>query len=83
MSDDKSEGGGVVLQLVVDPISPTVIEKLEYLLERARKGEISSVALAWVTSEKRAGITWSECPSKTAMAGAIGALDHAFHDNWD
>lgn len=58
----------------VEPIDPSVVEKLEMLLERAIAGEISSIGLAWVMRDGRVGSTWSKLPNKATMLGAVGRL---------
>jgi hypothetical protein len=49
---------------------------LDRLLGRVRAGEISSIAVAYVGRDGRAGSMWSEAPSFAAQLGAVHRLAH-------
>jgi len=62
----------------IEPEEPgeDVVETLEYLLAKARAGEISSVAVAVVYRSGIPGATWSRLPSLVAALGAVSRLAH-------
>lgn len=62
-----------------EPLGADVIETLEYVMAKARNGEISSVALAYVYRDGRAGRTWSQAPCFAALLGAIARLAHCLN----
>jgi hypothetical protein len=59
-----------------EPPGEDVIEKLELALERARKGELSSVAIVGVTREGLTWSAWSAIPSLSTLVGAVVRLQH-------
>lgn len=63
-----------------EPIGEDVIAKLEEVLERARKGELSSVAVAVVYRDGCSGQSWSQCPSLPALIGSVAKLKHKLLD---
>lgn len=48
-----------------------VVELLEQMLERAREGEFSSVALAYVDRDGVTGSGWSKLHGTATMIGAL------------
>lgn len=63
--------------LDAEPVGPDVIEELEAVLECARNGDISSVAIATV---ERSGCTnhcWSKAPSVSLLIGSIARMEAA------
>jgi hypothetical protein len=63
---------------VIEPegVSPDLIETIEQLLEKAKAGEISSVAVAFVYRDGTIGRDWSTPPSFAALLGAVTRLAH-------
>lgn len=61
----------------------SVVERLEYVLELARKGEVSSVAVAFVLRDGRVNCAWSKAPSQALLLGAISRLKHRFNRHID
>ena len=68
--------------LPCEPLGQTVVEKLEQVLELAREGKISSVAIAWVDREGRAHECWSYSPSTGTLVGAIQSLAYRLVKDW-
>ena len=70
---------------VIEPegVSPDLIETLEAVLEKARGGELSSVAIAYVYRDGTIGRTWSTAPSFGTLLGAIGRLAHVLNLRMD
>ncbi len=58
-----------------EPAGELVIEALEHMLERARAGELSAVAIACVNRDGSVGSSWSVCPSTATMIGALRMLE--------
>lgn len=52
---------------------------LEQVLEEARAGIITSVALAYVRNDSTASGTWSSTDHAPALLGAISRLHHAYN----
>lgn len=63
---------------VIEPegVSPDLITTLESVLERAREGDLSSVAIAYVYRDGTIGRTWSTPPCFGALLGAVSRLAH-------
>lgn len=59
-----------------EAISPDLVPLLEDLLERARAGEISSVAAAYVYRDGSIGKSWSTPPCFGTLLGAVSRLAH-------
>jgi len=57
-----------------EPIGVDVVATLESVLERAREGRISSVAIAMVYRDGSTNRTWSKSPSLSALVGAVARL---------
>ncbi|API59628.1 hypothetical protein BSL82_10115 [Tardibacter chloracetimidivorans] len=60
--------------ITAEPVTADTVVVLETMLERARKGELSSVAIAAVTRDGAATTTWSALPSAPAILGALQIL---------
>jgi hypothetical protein len=71
--------------LVLEPERPGegLESMLEEMLERVRAGEVSSIAIAYVQRDGRAGRMWSEAPSLAALLGSIQRLAHRIQVEWD
>lgn len=54
-----------------EPLSKDVVERLEHLLEKAKRGEISSFAAAIVYRDGNSGEVWSAIPHYSIMIGAL------------
>jgi len=57
-----------------EPLGKDVIDTLEYVLEKARTGKISSVAVAVVYRDGSTSNTWSAAPSASTLVGAVTRL---------
>ncbi len=66
--------------LEAEPIAEDVIAKLEEALERAKLGELSSVAIAVVYRSGCSGQSWSQCQSLPALIGSVATLNHKLLD---
>jgi hypothetical protein len=64
------------------PNTEDVVAKLEEFLAEARKGQISSVAIAVVYRDGSSGRAWSKRHSETAMIGSVGLLHHALSERY-
>lgn len=63
---------------VIDPPRPdqSVVEYLESLLARARQGEFSMIAVAYVCPDFTTGHGHSALGSNATMAGSVASLHH-------
>ena len=61
---------------VIEPesVSPDLIETIERVLEKAKAGEVSSVAIAVVYRDGATSTTWSTPPSFATLLGAVAHL---------
>lgn len=59
-----------------ESVSPDLIMTIEELLEKARAGELSSVAVAYVYRDGTIGRGWSTPPCFGALLGAVSRLQH-------
>lgn len=59
-----------------EPASESVISTIEAILERARLGEISSVAICVVNRDGSTGAIWSEAPTIGLLLGAADRLSY-------
>jgi hypothetical protein len=57
-----------------EPIGEDVIEKLSEVLSDAKRGELSSVAIAFVYRDGETGAVWSKAASAGLLVGAIARL---------
>lgn len=62
--------------LDAEPPSTDTATKLEEALELARKGLLSSVAIAVVYRDGTCGRAWSKAPSNSCLIGAVARLQH-------
>lgn len=62
--------------LEAEPLGAGIIERLERALEMAKRGELSSIAIALVYRDGCAGSVYSEPPSMTALIGSIARLQY-------
>jgi len=53
-----------------------VIEKLEDALEKAKRGEIIGVGVAYVTNDGAIGTGFSRCEAGGSLIGACALLSH-------
>lgn len=60
-----------------EPIGADVVSKLEQALERAKAGELSSVAVTVVYRDGACGYSWSSAPSISCLVGAVTRMQHA------
>lgn len=64
-------------------VNQELIDSLERLLEEVRRGEVITIAIAWLDG---AGVANSQVVGSggytAALGGAIGMLKHRFFDNW-
>lgn len=74
-----------IIPLAIDPepVGESVIEALDRVTGKARAGELSSVAIAYVTRDGSVGRTWSELPSVPAMLGSLSRLIHILNAEQD
>lgn len=56
------------------PAGQGIVAYLEQLLEQARAGELSAIAVAKVYRDGTTGSGWSEVPALAAMIGAVTTL---------
>jgi hypothetical protein len=56
------------------PVDATVVTYLEHLLARARQGEFSAVAVAYVNRDGSTGSGHSDQHSLATMVGAVACL---------
>jgi hypothetical protein len=63
--------------LEAEPPGTDTVAKLEEALERAKKGELSSVAFAVVYRDGTCGHGWSKAPSLSCLIGAVARLQYS------
>lgn len=49
----------------------SIVDKLEQVMERAKAGELSMVAIATVERDGSTGRTWSQCHNTATLLGSI------------
>jgi hypothetical protein len=64
-------------------IHESVVDRLEEALERARAGEVASVALAFVSSDGSTWCSWSETDDFARQLGSIARLQHRMNIRQD
>jgi len=69
----------VVVALVQPAPEPTVVKRLEDMLERARTGEIVCVAVAGVLRGGGIATCWSAGDYFWPLTGALAHLTHRIH----
>lgn len=57
-----------------EPVGADIIVKLKEALEKAEKGELSSVAIAVVYRDGSTGSSWSVAPSLGLQIGAVSMM---------
>ncbi len=67
----------------LEPLGIDVVEKLEEILEAAKRGEISSVAIACVYRDGMTGSTWSAVPTFSMLIGALRCLEYRLMRQWN
>lgn len=67
--------------LDAEPPGQGVVERLEEALEKARAGEISSIALAVVYRDGSVSGSWSDAPNRMLLLGSLSRL--AYRVNLD
>ncbi len=60
-----------------EPLGEDVIARIEEVLELARKGEFSSVAIASVYRDGSTGKSWSAAPSLSLLIGSVARMQAA------
>lgn len=70
----RTKGGADVRVLHAEPLSDNVISTLEEAIEQARKGELSSVAIAVVYRSGVTSCSWSKAASVSLLIGAVARL---------
>lgn len=60
-----------------EPAGSEIIERLEEALEKARAGELSSIAIATVYRDGCVGKSWSSPPNASLLIGSIARLQAA------
>lgn len=63
-----------LIAIDAEPANASVITYLESLLERARAGEFSAIAAAYVYRDGSTGSGTSDIPSLAALTGSVAAL---------
>lgn len=66
-----------------EPAGTDVIATLERAMEKARAGELSSVAVAFVYRDGCTGHVWSLLPSFGTMIGSVARLLHKLNADMD
>jgi len=66
-----------------EPLGVDVIKTLEAVLEMARDGRVSSVAIAVVYRDGTSDGSWSTAPSSIRLVGAIDRLGYRFNRSID
>lgn len=67
----------------LEPLGVDVVGKLEEVLDAAKRGEISSVAIACVYRDGMTGSTWSTVPTFSMLIGALRCLEHRLLRQWN
>lgn len=62
-----------------EPLGGEIIERLEEALEKARAGELSSVAVCVVYRDGSTGNSWSTAPSLALLIASAARLQHRLH----
>ena len=70
----KREAGLAVIE--PEGVSPDLVSTIEELLAKAKAGELSSVAIAYVYRDGTIGRGWSTPPCFGALLGAVNRLAH-------
>lgn len=66
-----------------EPVGEGIVETLEDWLERAKAGEVSSVAIAIVNRDGSASTEWSDAPSQVLLIGAVSRLQWRLNQELD
>lgn len=69
--------------LTAEPLGTGIIEILEDMLVEARKGNLSSIAVAKVFRDGTTGSEWSHLPSYGLMLGALARLSYRMNVRMD
>lgn len=62
--------------LTAEPLGASVIERLNEAMERAKRGEISSIAIALVNRDGSSESCWSDVPSYGLLIGAVARMQY-------
>ena len=62
--------------ITCEPPGQDIVPLLESLIERANAGELSSVAVAYVSREGVTNQEWSAPPSLATLIGSVASLQH-------
>jgi hypothetical protein len=78
---ERIEAEAIVAAAVLAPRPPAegVVPILEDMLERARRGEIASVAVVFVEPDGSTGNAFEGGPRPLTMLGAIARMTHRYH----
>lgn len=63
-------------EITCEPPGEDIVPLLESLIERAKAGELSSLAVAYVNREGCTAQEWSPAPSLATLLGSVAALQH-------
>jgi hypothetical protein len=63
--------------LDAEPCGTDTVKKLEEALEKAKAGQLSSVAIAVVYRDGTCGRSWSTAPNLSCIIGSIARLQYA------
>jgi hypothetical protein len=66
-----------------EPLGTDIIETLEAVLERARAGEFSSIAIAYVYRDGCIGSRSSSAPSRPLLLGSVARLSYLLAQDMD
>lgn len=72
-----------LVEIHPEPVGEGVVEFLEDLLENARKGELSAIAVATLSREGCIGSGWSRIHNYPSMLGSVTRLSHKINQAMD
>lgn len=65
-----------------EPVGEDVMRRISEAMEAAGRGEISSIAIAYVDREGVITSGWSTPPSMGLLVGAVSSLLYKMNRNW-
>jgi hypothetical protein len=72
-----------LIAIECEPVGDNVLMILESMLEEARAGELSAVAIATVCRDGSTGSAWSFLHNNATMLGSINRLAHEINKKMD
>ena len=69
--------------ITAEPQGASIVERLEEVLEQARAGALSSIAIAVVERDGSTGGAWSDAPSMPLLLGSVIRLAHRLNLRMD